>query len=84
MANLVYIAIGGGWELGKVCLSQVEELREELLQVQLQLQTELHRRTGGGVEYNISQGEDGRERGEMRNREEKGEGMKREEVRERR
>ncbi|CAI8051543.1 Sarcolemmal membrane-associated protein [Geodia barretti] len=37
--------------------AQVEELREELLQVQLQLQTELHRRTGGGVEYNISQGE---------------------------
>ena len=59
-------------------MSQVEELREELLQVQLQLQTELHRRTGGGVEYNISQGEEGRERGEMRNREEKGEGMKRE------
>jgi pSer/pThr/pTyr-binding forkhead associated (FHA) protein len=37
--------------------AQVNELREELLQVQLQLQTELHRRTGGGVESIVPQGE---------------------------
>ena len=45
-------------------VSQVNELREELLQVQLQLQTELHRRTGGGVESIVPQGEGGREREE--------------------
>ena len=38
----------------------MDELREELLQVQLQLQMELHRRTGGGVEsIGTLQGEGG-------------------------